>query len=292
MTEQIPRPFSARNRGAFAQIDNDCPETTRIGLLHIIRRLTELEYVGEWKNVSDELRRIARILPSDKTQDIELLLLGLPWDKVFDFCERLYGHLAQPVWRYNQQTEESEIQTERTVVQEYIRTELGQLFLEENLAFEFSDGVVRRRGRRHTVEQVNRAEVVLGDPRLPKARGHFNKALKYFRNVAQPDYENAVKEAVCAVEATARVCFPDGGTTLGEIVKSMAGSESGQLPKAIANTFYGLYGFRNSGEGVGHGGAEGGPVTKDLAEYALAVSASQIVLLVNLAASLDQDIPF
>jgi len=52
-----------------------------------------------------------------------------------------------------------------------------------------------------------------------------------------------------------------------------------------------LYGFRSSGDGVGHGGAEGGSATKELAEYALAVAASQIVLLVDVAAA-EGDVPF
>ena len=101
-----------------------------------------------------------------------------------------------------------------------------------------------------------------------------------------------MKESVCATEATARVLFPDEGSTLGDVVKSITGSEIGQLPKPIAKTFDGLYGFRNAGEGVGHGGTAGGAVTKELAEYALAVSASQIILLVDLAAASEPEIPF
>jgi hypothetical protein len=219
-------------------------------------------------------------------------LLQLPWDKVFDFCERLHSYLAKDVNYYNRETEEWEPIVSKTEAQEYIANELRQLFLEEHLAFEFSSGLVRRRGRRHTADQVSRAELVLGDARLSAARNHFNKALRYFRNVSQPDYENVVKEAVCAVEATARILFPSGGATLGDVVNSITGSESGQLPKAIAKMFHGLYGLRSGGEGVGHGGAAGGPVTKELAEYALAVAASQIILLVDLAAAQESDVPF
>jgi hypothetical protein len=84
---------------------------------------------------------------------------------------------------------------------------------------------------------VSRAELVLGDPRLSAARGHINKALRYFQNVSQPDPENVVKEAVCAVEAAARVLFPSGGSTLGDVVKSITGSGLGsfqsRLPKAF-----------------------------------------------------------
>jgi hypothetical protein len=110
--------------------------------------------------------------------------------------------------------------------------------------------------------------------------------------VSQPDPENVVKEAVCAVEATARALFPSGGSTLGEVVKSITGNGIAQVPKPIARTFEGLYGFRNAGDGVGHGGAEGGPATKELSEYALAVAASQIIFLVDLAAASEPDIPF
>jgi hypothetical protein len=236
--------------------------------------------------VIGELERIARIVPDDRGPGADELLFNMEWDKVFDFCERLYSYLAREVMGFD------EVTTSKNEVQEYIASELQRLFLEEHLAFEFSRGLVHRRGRRHTADRVTRAQMVLSDPRLRKALAHFNKALKYFRNVSEPDYENAVKEAVCAVEASARALFPSGGATLGDIVKSITGSGVGQLPKPIAQTFHGLYGFRSGGEGVGHGGTEGGAATKELAEYALGVAASQIVILVDLAAASEPDVPF
>jgi len=211
----------------------------------------------------------------------EKLLLSLPWDKILDFCERLHHSLAQGVGR-----------TGRNEVQAHVESEVGRLFLEEGLAFEFNDGRVERRGRAHTTTQVSKAQVVLGDPRLASARTHFNKALKYFRNVSQPDPENAVKEAVCAVEATARALFPDSaGKTLGDVTKALTGNDAGQLPKSVAQTFHGLYGFRSGGEGVAHGGATGGPATNAIAEYVLAVASSQMILLVDLANSLEDGVP-
>jgi hypothetical protein len=276
------------------QIDNDCPETTRTGLVHVLYRLVELKYVEGWKVVVTELQRIARVSPDlDQYGAVTVggLLTDLPWDKVFDFCERIYSYLPQEVISYDFHGQ-PEFITSKSAVQEYIANELQRLFIEENLAFEFSEGMVRRRGRRNTANQVARAELVLGDPRFSSARTHYNKALKYFRNVPQPDYENVVKEAVCAVEAVGRVLFPDGGATLGDVVKSITGSEVGHLPRTIANTFHGLYGFSSGGEGVRHGGAAGGVVTKELAEYALALGASQIVLLADLAKSSEEEVPF
>jgi hypothetical protein len=292
LAEDIIPPFSTRNRGTHTQIDNDCPETARIGLLHLLKDLISRKYVDGWQIVSEELQRIARIKPGSPHPSVQEVLLELPWAKVFDFCERLHSHLAQQVEYFDTDVEKLVVTQPRSEVREYVASELQRLFLEESLAFEFSSGLVRRRGRRHTADRVARAEAVLGDPRLSAARGHFNKALKYFRNVSDPDPENAVKEAVCTVEATARALFPSGGSTLGDVVNLITGTEPGQLPKSIAKTFHGLYGFRSGGVGVGHGGASGGPVTKELAEYVLALAASQTVLLVDLAAASEPDVPF
>lgn len=279
MGAEILPPFSKRNLGAHLQVDSDFPESARTGLLYLLRDLRR-QKLTDWVYIVRELERIARIKPVDyDTTDedrtgAEKLLFSLPWDKILDFCERLHNELTGASWRG------------------YVAKELNRLFLEESLAFEFRDGRIERRGRAQTQTQVSRAQVVLGDPRLEPARKHFNKALKYFQNVSQPDPENAVKEAVCAVEATARALFPDSfGKTLGDITKSLTGSDAGQLPKPIAQTFHGLYGFRSGGEGVAHGGTSGGPVTNGIAEYAIAVAASQMILLVDLANAQDEEVP-
>ncbi|MGO8819212.1 MAG: hypothetical protein ACLQVG_31620 [Terriglobia bacterium] len=303
MADELVSPFSSRNRGAHAQIDEDFPESARIGLLHILRAGLEKQYLAGWRDVALELQRIAREVPasydpssqSDRTAQSDAidLLMKLPWERAYDFCERLHGHLAQEAVYPCTYDNQEAVVVARSDVQLFFSSELERLFLEENLAFEFSDGLVRRRGRRHTVDRVSRAEVVLGDVRLAGARKHFSKALRYFRSVTDPDPENAVKEAVCAVEAAGKVLFPEAkGATLDDLIKWLEGNEAGEVPKAIGRTFTGLYGFRNGGDGVAHGGASGGPATPAIAEYALAVAASQIILLVDLASLQEGEIPF
>jgi len=178
--------FLCANRGAHAQIDNECPESTRVGLLHIVLNAVGQHYVEDHQTVVRELERIARVRP-DAFSDIDGLLMQLPWDKVFDFCER-----STITWRRTINDMMVSLRRwcklrRKARPNDTSLAKLQRLFLEENLAFEFSDGIVRRRGRRNTADQVSRAEVVLGDPRLAKALGHFNKALRYFRNISQPD---------------------------------------------------------------------------------------------------------
>lgn len=61
--------------------------------------------MGGWIGLANELERIARVKPviynendvpsiRSAREQTELLLMDLPWDKVYDFCERLYASLA------------------------------------------------------------------------------------------------------------------------------------------------------------------------------------------------------
>jgi hypothetical protein len=64
------------------------------------------------------------------------------------------------------------------------------------------------------------------------------------------------------------------------------------VPKALGQTLTNIYAYRCGGDGVGHGGADGGPATVEVAEYVLAVCASQIIYLVDVSNSQEVDIPF
>jgi hypothetical protein len=295
-------PFSARYRGQHRQIDNSFPDSARTALLHLLYDLEERRYVNGWPAIARELQRIGRQPPTSYSSssaatekqakaDVEAALASLKWEKAYDFCERLYGHLSKDAghWIDN---DSFEITTPKSDVQRYISDELERIFLEEGLAFEFSEGFVRRRGRKHTVDQSTRAQVVLGDNRLVGARKHYEKALQFFRHPSNPDYENCVKEAVCAVEATGKVLFPAAkAATLGDLAKWFATTKDYAVPKALVKTIEGIYAYRSGGDGVGHGGATGGAATAEVAEYVLSVSASQIIYLVDVESTSD-DIPF
>lgn len=102
-----------------------------------------------------------------------------------------------------------------------------------------------------------------------------------------------MKEAVCAVEATGKVLFPQSkAATLGDLIKWLDSATSVTVPKALRQTFTGIYAFRNGAEGVAHGAAAGGAVSVEVAEYVLAVCASQIIYLVDIAREQEGDIPF
>lgn len=298
----LKAPFSARHRGQHQNIDNAFPESARVGVLHLLYDLEEKGYVAGWPAIARELQRISRQPPtsyeSSSVTDLlkakteaEVALSSLNWDKLYDFCERLYSHLSQDTLEWFG-FGESKVSTPRSEVQVFIAEELERIFLEENLAFEFSEGLVLRRGRRHTEDQATRAQFVLGDNRLAGSRKHYIKALQFFRHPTKPDYENCVKEAVCSVEAAGKALFPSAkATTLGDLAKWFSNTEDYEIPKALVKTIEGIYAYRSGGNGVGHGGAQGGAATLEVAEYVLSVCASQIIYLVDVE-KVDDDIPF
>jgi len=303
MSSSTYPPFSARSKGRHRQIDGDFPSTARSGLLHLIFDLVEKQYVADWGAVARELHRIGRLPPTEydmtsnssirqAKEDTSHALNELKWDRVYDFCERLYSHLAYETLQ-EYPFGNFQVVASRSDVQQYISSELQRLFIEEELAYEFSNGTVKRRCRKHNAELNTKAQVVMGDPRLTNARTHYEKALRFFRHPSKPDYENAVKEAVCAVESVGKTLFPvSKSSTLGDVAKWLALNKDLSVPKAICQTITGVYGFRSGGDGIAHGGAAGGVATLEVTEYVLAVCASQIIYFVDIANTQEVDIPF
>lgn len=296
------RPFSARHRGPHRPIDGEFPATARVALLHLLHDLVDKRYVAGWPQLANELQRVGRLTRkkygthtsrdlNEAQKDCEDCINSIKWERMYDFCERLYGHLAEEIGDHNINNF-YEIEVPRSEVQAYIARELQLMFAEEGLAFEFGDGTVQRQGRRHTVEKVSHAQLVLNDQRLNPARVHFNKALNFFRKPSQPDWENAVKEAVCAVEAAGKALFPQAkAKTLNELVGWL--QRESKAPKPLIHTIQGIYAYRGGGEGIAHGGADGGRATSAVAEYVIAVCASQIIYLVDLEHGEEEgEVPF
>jgi hypothetical protein len=294
-------PFSARHRTNHKQIDGRFPDDARAALIHLLYDLVERQFVKGWALLAREAHRIGRLPPkiydlqhipsiNEARSDTEAAVITLRWDRVYDFCERLYNHLPSAV---SQQDQYDEIEEKtRSEVQDYIEDELQRIFLEEDLAYEFSNGIAKRRGRKHTVEMTSRANVVLGDDRLQSARRHFNKAQKFFRDAKSPDFENCVKEAVCAVEAAGIALFAEAkAKTLGDLVKWLVNSKQPPLPRALGSSISAIYAYRNGGDGVGHGGSKGGEATPFVAEYVLSSAAAQIIYLVDVVNEDEPDIP-
>lgn len=112
----------------------------------------------------------------------------------------------------------------------------------------------------------------LSSPRYGEVLGAWRKADLFFRQVP-PDFANAAKEAVGAVEALARILTGDRKATLGDCIKTLRAS--GRIAAPLLKGLEELWGAASDRPGVRHGGTATDlePATAryifDLAEAAL-----------------------
>lgn len=298
MRDPLDRPFSRRLAEQQPRIRDDFPESGRVALVHALLDFASKGYVRDIADIYRETCRITRqqvnsmidVKEEQIPSRVQTYLFEMDWPQVFNFCERLYSVLAMSTEQDGYSPQYGPPGKTLEEVRLEIQKEIQYIFEEENLDYDFVDGKVVRASTTHTANLIGKAGVALADPNLSEARIHFRKAQNFFKDKERPDYRNAAKEAVCAVEAAAKKLFPGEGSTMDDVVKRL--QKERILDPTIAKSFTGIYAFRNSGKGVSHGEGSGGEATQAIAEFVLDSAASQILLLVALQAEQDTDVPF
>ena len=281
-----------------APLDKDVPESARIGLINILIKLVQADYVSSWSTLTSEILHTGRQLRQefdDRMSDEDICIVTikeLRWDRFYIFCERVYRVLQAPCsWdeRYEEPVETGTL----VEAQSYYTDEINELLAEENLAYEFAGGMFQRRGRPQTQKSLRRVSAVLADPRYVRARNHYNKAVKFFNERPDSDVQNCVKEAVCALEATLETLFGEkAARNFDAVVRSKQGNEEGQIPPTIASSIIKLRAFRGSAQGVAHAALGGGFVSVVETELALNLVASYITYLNDRFPPKEDEIPF
>jgi hypothetical protein len=218
-------------------------------------------------------------------------LTGMSWQLVYAFIERFYDNLlvenstyvGDGDWRLDEPLDQ---------VRQRFTEEINALLSEENLAYQFADGVFNRPGRPQTQRNIVRAQAVLADPHLLPAKQHFVKAQDFF-SARPPDYENAVKEAICSLEAAIEI---RSGRKVskdftGEMEK-LSGNAADKIPAPIAQAMIKLHAYRGAAKAVAHANPTGLNVSKYETELVLSTSAAWITYVADFFDSIEPDVPF
>lgn len=278
-------------------IDKEVPESTRVGLISILSKLIDQGYIPSWYVVAREVLSVARRLKQDfeATHDEEtciVVIKELPWDKFYIFSEKVY-RLLQPKHRWEDQLDDYIIEGTLEKSQQHFTDEINELLAEENLAYEFADGIFQRKGRPQTQKNLRRVGAVLSDSQYIQARNHYNKAVKFFSERPDPDVQNCVKEAVCALEAFAEILFgKKAAKGFDDVIRSKQGNSDGQIPPSIGESIIKLRAFRGNAQGVAHASLGGGFVGEIEAELVLSLVASYITYLRDRFPPKDEEVPF
>lgn len=278
-------------------VDRDFPHPARVALFHVLDQLVEGQMIRNWNILIGEMERLARVPPEGFSDDQAAkqraleLLESLPWQRVFELCERTHHKLLSPTYYWN--GNESEEHTSLESVRADFSVEVNQILVEENIAFEFRNGRFVRPGRLNYQKAAAAAQRVLARPELKPAASHYMKAQRFFEGAVGADYPNTVKEAVAALEAAAKALFPwTKETDFRAILKKLQGTDAGQVPPTLAKGMEHLYSFRGAATGVAHGGATGGEVTPEVAELVLSLAAAFITYLAEVETRATADLPF
>ena len=281
-------------------ITNDFPESARIGLNYIIDDLLEknflhkeYDYHNRYQHINCEIGRLCRNINIVSDAQIHPLLYQMEWVKVYELIERLYLKL-ESVNKYDINGNfEYEI-TSIGEVQDYFTKEIKNLMIEEKHGYDFNQCIFMRKGYIQTTKSINKVMPVLAEPKLTKTRIHYMKAIEYFYSMKNPDYENTIKESVCALEASLIALFsPEIAKNFDIAIRKLEGIDTMQAPAPIIESIIKIYGYRNSGSGVAHATDKGLKVSEKEAELIMALTASYITYFHSLLnKNAEEEIPF
>ena len=108
----------------------------------------------------------------------------------------------------------------------------------------------------------------------------FDKALG-FRNSLPPDYPNAIKEAVNAVEGAWQLIADKQGDPLGTILSGLEPN----LPSGVRKIYGGLYGYASGSQGARHTSVGGHVPAYQEAEFIIHTCAAAITYALQWPAS-------
>jgi hypothetical protein len=143
----------------------------------------------------------------------------------------------------------------------------------------------------HLAPISSASEVVAIDEALRAARSngllgvvtHIDSALSLLGRKPDPDYRNAVKESISAVESAGRQIAGEEG----ELKKALLalGKKGAKLHGALREGFLNLYGYTSDGDGIRHAIMDEPTVGFDEAKYMLVTCSAFATFLMSKAAA-------
>jgi len=183
-------------------------------------------WINYFKNLIDEM-------PEYWSQTIDIIrkyFFKCEWYSVFDLIEFVAN---------------DEYDTKKNKVFMYYCNSV----LEEELSvWRFVGGKITKISSEEEIEEVEGA-LSLSSP-FASVREHIKSALELIADRKSPDYRNAIKESISAVESACKIVTTDKSATLGQVLKKL--EKNIDLHPALKSGFDKLYGYTSSADGIRH----------------------------------------
>ena len=235
------------------QIDSITPELHN-SLWNLFYDLYEERDKDYWVSVAKHVATYFRKVPVDNLpyRDYEArewlkkYFFSLPWHGVYDLTEFIaHHHRVMTTRRYSSYGEISHRATESKVLEQ-----LNYVLERELSGYRFIQGVLTPIAAKEEVEAIDTAVAAAKKTGLVGAHQHIRTALELLGKKPAPDYRNAIKEAISAVESVAKQIVRSDASTLDGALKELG--KKTEIHGALSSGFSKLYGYTSDESGIRH----------------------------------------
>ena len=238
----------------------DLNERTRNKIYTLMSKYTnnnefvEFLYVEIFSCTVDDVPRVQDIFGKNHldifsiNSQLKDFLLVHPYNAIFDLLEGI-----NKFWKQRDNSFEEAI---------------NNIFKEENVQHRFVNGIITDIINEHEIKEIQESLDKNDDSSV-----HISKAINHLYNRQKPDYENSVKESICAVEVKCKKITNMPTATLGAAIKKV--KENGiNLHPALEQSISQLYGYASNANGIRHGGGMAATITEKEAKLVLTICTS------------------
>jgi hypothetical protein len=208
-----------------------------------------------WRRVAAHIARYFRKVPADELplHDHELrrwvkdYFFGLPWHGVYDLTEFfVHNHREMTKIPYGY---DGDVRYHR-VDQERMTNAVNRILERELSGFRFVQGILVPITTKEEIAEIDAAADSASKLGLLGAREHIRSALDLLGKKPNPDYRNAIKEAISSVESVVKQISKSDSAGLATALKEL--SAKSEIHGALQGGFAKLYGYTSDESGIRH----------------------------------------
>lgn len=236
------------------QVDGMSPEL-RNSIWNLVYNLYQVDDEKYWRDIAVFVARHYRKVPADevpyddyKCRDwMKKYFYTLEWFETYDILEFLVeNHLGMTV----KTTYGGRDRYYHAVKPDYIREVVNRILEAELSGFRFIGNILTPISDKAEVVEIEEAMTRSTAQGLDGAREHLKASLKLLGKKPEPDYRNAIKEAISAVESVARQLSGSPKTGIEGALEKL--SKSTEIHPALKTGFKNLYGYASNEDGIRH----------------------------------------
>ena len=246
------------------------PTELRVSLWNLFVDLYDGRDEGYWRKIAAHVAKYFRKFPVDDLpyQSWDLrdwmkeYFFGLSWYDAYNFLEFIVKNHGVATEKRSGRGYDV---YQHPVSVEKFEAAVNQILERENSGYRFIAHVLSPISEQVELEEVQKAATELQGTGLDGARKHIHTALDLFSKRPNPDYRNAIREAISGIESIAKLVGAQKGNGLTPALRAL--EEKAGLHGALRSAFEKLYGYTSDESGIRHAILEDPTVGFEEAKY-------------------------